>query len=295
MRPQNLKTKIFLDSGDPKETKEILDVLGFLDGQTTNPTLIAKNPEAQNRLAKGEKFSKEEIYDFYRGVAKEISNMIPSGSVSLEVYADTGTPADDMLKEAREMNSWIPNAHIKLPITKEGLRAAEQAVKEGIRVNLTLCFSEEQAAAVYAATRSTGSGQARGAKKGDVFISPFIGRIDDRGENGMDLIKNILQLYQSGDGHVEVLAASVRNFDHFLASLKLGADIITAPSKVLKEWKEKELLLPGEDYIYGANNLKSVSYREIDLNKDWREYDIFHELTDKGIERFSNDWNALIK
>ena len=93
--------------------------------------------------------------------------------------------AEDMLPQGREMFSWIPNAHIKFPTSHEGLKAADQAVQEGLRVNLTLCFSQEQAAAVYAATK--------GAKKGDVFVSPFIGRLDDRGENGMDLIANITQ------------------------------------------------------------------------------------------------------
>ena len=171
MRPKNLQTKIFLDGGDPMETREIIDLLGFLDGQTTNPTLIAKNPEAKARLGRGEKFSEKEIYDFYRGVVQEISQMIPAGSVSIEVYADHSTSSEEMLAQGREFFKWIPNAHIKYPTTTEGLKAAEQSVKEGIRVNMTLCFSQAQAAAVYAATA--------GAKKGQVFISPFVGRLDD--------------------------------------------------------------------------------------------------------------------
>ncbi|MEK7170516.1 MAG: transaldolase family protein, partial [Patescibacteria group bacterium] len=86
-----MRSKIFLDSGDPKETREIISLLGFLDGQTTNPTLIAKNPKAQKRLAEGKKFTSEEIWDFYRGVVGEISGLIPRGSVSIEVYADADT------------------------------------------------------------------------------------------------------------------------------------------------------------------------------------------------------------
>src|SRR5438105_4367600 len=86
MRPQNLKTRIFLDSGDPKETREIISVLGFLDGQTTNPSLIAKNPDAQARLARGEKFDAGEVFNFYQSVVKEVSALIPEGSVSIEVY-----------------------------------------------------------------------------------------------------------------------------------------------------------------------------------------------------------------
>lgn len=286
-RPQNLKTKIFLDGGDPNETREITKLLGFLDGQTTNPTLISKNPEAQKRLAEGKKFTGEEIYDFYHGVVKEISALIPDGLVSIEVYADKNTSADRMFVQGKEMFSWIPNAHIKYPTTTAGLEAAERSVRKKIRVNMTLCFTQEQAAAVYSATR--------GAKKGDVFLSPFVGRLDDKGENGMQLIKNIIEMYEAGDGHVEVLTASVRSMEHFLSAIQLGSDIITAPYKILKEWGEKGLPLPGSDFIYPVQILKDITHKKIDLSKNWKEYDLVHELTDKGIERFSDDWNALIK
>jgi transaldolase len=287
MKPEKLKTKIFLDGGDPGETREAMRLLGFLDGQTTNPTLISQNPEARKRIEKGEKFSTDEILTFYRGVVKEISGLIPQGSVSVEVYADASTKAEDMLKQGKEMFSWIPNAHIKFPTSSEGLKAAQQAIKEGLRVNMTLCFQQEQAAAVYAATR--------GAKKGDVFVSPFIGRLDDKGENGMNLIANILKMYGKGDGHVEVLTASVRNIDHHLYALRLGSDIITSPFRILKEWAVGKLRVPGDEYNYSAGNLKTIPYRDIVLTKNWQEYDIRHELTDKGMARFSADWNSLIK
>jgi transaldolase len=286
MKPEDLKTKIFLDSGDPNETKEAIKLLGFLDGQTTNPTLIAKNPKAKKRFEAGDKFTSEEIMDFYQNVVKEISSLIPDGSVSVEVYADQNTTAEEMIKQCKEMFSWIPNAHIKLPITNGGLMAAEELNKEKVRLNLTLCFTQEQAAAVYAATKS--------AQKGDVFVSPFVGRLDDRNENGMDLIANIITMYQQGDGHVEVLSASVRNYEHFLYSLKLEADIITAPLKVYQEWAEKGMEIPKENYIYPVENLAKISYKNIDLTKNWQEYNIAHELTNKGIERFADDWNALI-
>jgi transaldolase len=287
MRPKDFKTRIFLDGGDPDETREMIRLLGFLDGQTTNPTLISKNPRARHRLERGEKFTREEIIDFYQETVKEISKLIPKGSISVEVYSDLSTPAEAMLKQAKEMFSWIPNAHIKFPTSRQGLKAAEQAVKGGMRANLTLCFTQEQAAAVYAATR--------GAKRGDIFVSPFIGRLDDRGENGMDLISNILRMYRKGDGHVEVLTASVRKMDHLLYALRLGSDIITVPFNVLKEWGEKGLPYPKSDYVYGSGNLKAIPFKEIDLTKKWQDYDIRHELTDKGMERFSADWNALIK
>lgn len=286
MRPSPLKTRIFLDSGDPRETKEIIALIGFLDGQTTNPTLIAKHPDARKRLTRGEKCTKEEIVAFYREVVREVSSLVPEGSVSVEVYADRGTSAEEMIAQGKEMFSWIPNAHIKYPTTREGLAAAEQTVKAGMRVNMTLCFSQEQAAAVYDATK--------GAKKGDVFVSPFVGRLDDRGENGMDLVSNIITMYQKGDGHVEVLAASVRSMAHFLQAIALGSDVVTAPFAILREWAEKGMPLPGENFLYEKGNLSPIPYKDVDLEKDWREVDIARELTEKGIERFANDWNELI-
>ncbi len=275
MRPDNLKTRIFLDSGDPDETRDALSILGFLDGQTTNPSLIAKNPATA-----GKKFSQKELLGLYQNIVIEISSLIPQGSVSIEVYADAKTSSEEMLKQGREFFKWIPNAHIKYPTTTEGLKAAEMSVKEGMRVNMTLVFSQEQAAAVYSATL--------GAKKGDIFLSPFVGRLDDRGENGMDLISNIERMYKQGDTHVEVLTASVRSIDHMVKAISLGSDIITAPLKILKEWAEAGMPILSE-------KLKPIPYQDINLNKPWQEYNIYHELTDKGIEKFSQDWNALIE
>jgi len=285
MEPDNLKTKIFLDGGDPEETKELISLLGFLDGQTTNPSLVAKSPGIQKRIAAGQKFSEEEIMEAYKDMVSEISKIIPEGSVSIEVSADENSTTFDLLDQAKKMNTWIPNAHIKFPTTAAGLEAAAECIKLGINVNMTLVFSQEQAAAVYAATI--------GAKKGQVFVSPFVGRLDDRGENGMDLIKNIIEMYKDGDGHVEVLTASVRNMDHYKAALALGSDIITGPFKLIKEWKDEGMEVPSE-YTY-APDFEAIEYKEFDLNKDWTEFDISHELTDKGIEKFASDWNALIK
>ena len=286
MRPQGLNTRIFLDGGDPADTREIIGLLGFLDGQTTNPTLISKNPEAKERLKSGEKFSEKDIYRFYRDVVTELSGLILGGSISVEVYADLSTRAEQMLEQGKEMFSWIPNAHIKFPSSAEGFRAAEMAVKSGLRVNMTLCFTQEQAAAVYAATR--------GARKGEVFVSPFVGRLDDRKENGMDLISNIVRMYGKSDQHVEVLSASVRNMDHFYYSIALGCDIVTAPYEILKEWVAKDLALPAKDYKYDPKGLSPIPYKDLDLSRNWNDIDISHELTIKGMERFSADWNLLI-
>lgn len=286
MRPDNLQTRIFLDGGDPEETKDSIRVLGFLDGQTTNPTLISKNPEAKERLKRGKKFSEQEIFSFYRDVVTEISGLIPGGSVSVEVYADASTKAEQMLAQGKEMFSWIPNAHIKLPSSTEGLKAAEQAVKNGLRVNMTLSFTQEQAAAVYAATR--------GANKGSVFVSPFIGRLDDRGENGMDLISNIIRMFRNSDHHVDVLTASVRSIEHLLYAIALGSDIVTVPYEIVKQWGAQGLPLPDKRYKYDAKGLNTIPYKEIDLSKPWRKLDISHDLTVKGMEKFSADWNLLI-
>lgn len=287
MRPEKLQTKIFLDSGNPAQTRETLDLLGFLDGQTTNPSLFVKNPEVQERVSQGEKFDSAEINNFYRKIVTEISDLIPEGSVSVEVYADKDSSAKEIVRQSRDMNSWIPNAHIKLPITKAGLEAANQLVGEGIRVNMTLCFAQEQAAAVHAATRGAGEGQ--------VYISPFIGRLDDRGENGVDLIKNIHNMYLNVNSHVELLAASTRSYEHHIYCLQLGIDRITSPFQLLKEWVDGGMWIPDDSFVYDAQGLKPIEYIEFDLEKDWSEYDIGHSLTDAGLQKFADDWNELIK
>lgn len=280
-----MATKIFLDSGDPSETRQIVSLLGSIDGQTTNPTLISKHPVVKKHFERGEKFTPKEIMDFYKKVVTEISVLLPHGSVSVEVYADTQTTHEEMIAQGRAMFTWIPNAQIKLPTTHEGLLAAEALVEDGVRINMTLCFSEEQAVAVYGATM--------GAKRGQVFISPFIGRLDDQGQNGMDLVKNIISLYQKGDGHVEVLAASMRSLAHINAAVVFGADIFTASASLLTEWADKRKQPPA-DFSYQPN-LATIPHKHLNLNTDWRTLDITHPLTEKGLERFSQDWNILIK
>ncbi|MBL7058775.1 transaldolase [Patescibacteria group bacterium] len=281
-----MSTKIFLDSGDPADTREALILLGTLDGQTTNPSLIAKNPDAQARLLSGDKFSAKEINDFYKKVINEIAALISSGAISIEVYADKNTATDKITEQARAMYSWCESACIKIPITKNGLEAAKILSAEGMRLNMTLCFSQDQAAAVYSATK--------GAKKGQIFVSPFIGRLDDIGQNGVDLIKNILKMYKDGDGHIEVLAASIRHLDHLLACLSFKTDIVTAPLNTYAQWVEAKKVLPEKEFDYN-NELTRIDYKEIDLNKNWQDFNIEHDLTSKGLEKFSSDWNSLIK
>ncbi len=284
-RPSNLKTRIFLDCSDTDQTKELLELMGFLDGQTTNPTNFVKSAQMQERVKKGEQFSKDVLIELYKKKVQEISALIPHGSVSIEVYADQKTTAEEMLMQAHKMYKWIPNAHIKLPTMHEGLRAAEMLVSEGKRVNMTLCFSQEQAAAVYAATRS--------AKKGDVFVSPFIGRLDDDALRGIDLIQNIVEMYKKGDGHVEVLAASIRTVEAISDSIGVGSDILTGYFDSIKAWANTGMLVSTAEQIASRPGTK-IEYKEINLEKNWQEYDISHPKTDDGLKRFADDWNKTI-
>ena len=286
MRPDTLKTRIFLDGADPAETRTVIAALGFLDGQTTNPSLLAKNPEAEAHKVAGNKFSSTAIYDFYKALCQELSALLPDGSISIEVYADETTSLDAILDQARTIDTWISNAHIKLPTTPAGLEAASALTGEGRRVNMTLVFSQGQAAAVYAATK--------GARRGSVFLSPFVGRLDDRGENGMDLIRNILRMYAASDGHVEVLSASVRSMDHFLCTLAYGCDLVTAPAKVLLAWADAGCPVPGPEYVYAPAGLAPMPYEPLPLDGLWQDYDIRHPLTDSGLAKFAADWNSLI-
>lgn len=287
MRPSDLNTRIFLDGGDPGQTRQVLSTMGFLDGQTTNPSLVANNPEAKKRLAAGQKFGSDELLGFYKDIIQELSSLLPAGSVSIEVYADEHTTAEQMFAQGKQMNTWIPNAHIKYPTTQAGLGAAERSVQEGMRVNMTLVFTQSQAAAVYAATR--------GAKKGQVFLSPFVGRLDDKGLDGMQLIANILRMYSAGDGHVEVLTASVRQMDHMMEAFRLGSHIITAPGKLLLEWHAAGQPLPQAGFVpAGAAALGPIAYEELRLDRAWTDYDIHYPLTDSGQTKFAADWNALL-
>jgi transaldolase len=288
---ERLKTKILVDGGDPEETRRMKSLLGFVDGQTTNPSLIAKNPEVQHRLATGHKFSLEEQEQEYKRIVQQISLLVGDGGVSIEVFADLKTTSEQMLVQGQDMFSWISNAYIKYPCTHEGLDAAQMSVNQGIRVNITLCFSQEQAAGVYAATKTT---------KVPVYVSPFIGRLDDLGENGMDLIKNIQKMYQAGDGHVHVLAASIRSIDQLLACFALGVELVTVPTKVLEAWAAKGFPMPDQDFIYkgvdvAGNALRPIPYRSINLNQPLDAFDLRHDLTKKGIEKFVEDFENTIR
>src|SRR6516165_6672029 len=278
------KTKILLDGGDSEETQRIKRLLGFLDGQTTNPSLIAKNPEVKKLVTSEHGLSVREQMAEYRKIVEAISPLVGDAGVSIEVFAEENTTAEDMLDQAREMFTWIPNAFIKYPCTREGLCAAQQSVGSKFRVNMTLCFSQAQAAAVYAATKST---------KVPVYVSPFVGRLDDIGENGVDLVANIKRMYAGGDGHVAVLAASIRNLQQLLYCFSLEAELATVPAKVLEDWARNGFAMPGSDFKYTPTG-KPIVYQELTLDQPWQSFDIQHELTRQGIEKFVADYRATL-
>lgn len=291
MLAKDRKTKILVDGGNPEETERIKSLLGFVDGQTTNPSLIAKNPEIQRRLASGHKLSLDEQKEAYKAIVSRISPLVGDAGVSIEVFADLRTTSSEMLAQGREMFSWIPNAYIKYPCTYEGLRAAQSSVEQGIRVNITLCFSQEQAAGVYAATQTS---------EAQAYVSPFIGRLDDTGLNGMDLITNIQRMYQEGDGHVSVLAASIRNVQQLLACFALEVDLVTVPAKVLDSWAANGCPMPDKNLAYqgvdGAGRaLKPIRYKDLNLHKPWNAFNLRHDLTRKGIEKFTADFESTLE
>lgn len=279
-----LNSLIFIDGGDPEETKKAKHLLGHIDGQTTNPTLVAKSPDVQKYLAQGKKLTESEAIGEYKKIVENIAR-VTQGPISIQVLSDARTSHEEMLVQARVYKGWIPNGVVKFPVTGEGLAAAEIFCAE-FPVNLTLNFSQEQAAAVYAATRNA---------KHRVFISPFVGRLDDRGENGMDVVVNTLKMYQGGNGHVEVLTASLRKLDHLLFALHLKSHAVTIPFKVFEMWVADGFQMPEGNYQYHAQGLTRIPHLDIPLDREWRTYNIEHDLTEKGVAKFMEDWRGIIK
>jgi transaldolase len=208
--------KFFADTADVAELRELKD-LGLLDGVTTNPSLIAKS---------GRKFTE---------VIAEICSFV-EGPVSAEVAA---LDFDGMMKEANVLRKIAKNVTVKVPLTLEGLKACRVLSGEDTMVNVTLCFSANQALLA--------------AKAGATFISPFVGRLDDIHQEGMELIAEIRQIYDNYDFDTNILVASVRTANHIKEAALIGADYATAPAAVLKSL-------------------------------------VKHPLTDKGIEQFLADW-----
>jgi len=190
--------KFFVDSADTTAIAE-LNALGMVEGVTTNPSLILK--------------SGRDILE----VTKEICDMV-AGPVSAEVVA---TEADTMIAEGRKLAAIADNIAVKLPLTWDGLKACKTLTDEGFMVNVTLCFSANQALLA--------------AKAGATFISPFIGRLDDINLDGMDLIADIREIYDNYDFRTQILAASIRTVNHVTEAAKIGADVMTAPPEVIRK------------------------------------------------------------
>ncbi|HET9553817.1 MAG TPA: fructose-6-phosphate aldolase [Anaeromyxobacteraceae bacterium] len=213
--------KFFIDTADVGEIKKAL-ALGLCDGVTTNPSLVAKT---------GRKFE---------DVLKEIVALAP-GPISAEV---TAVEAEGMLKEAHHYAKFGDAVVIKVPLIVEGLKAVKVLAAEGIKTNVTLCFSPVQALLA--------------AKAGATYVSPFVGRLDDVSEDGMQLIEQILEIYSNYQFKTQVLVASVRHPIHVLQAARLGADVATIPYKVIEQLAQ-------------------------------------HPLTDKGLKQFLADWEKVPK
>lgn len=209
--------KIFLDTGNLDEIRQATS-FGLLDGVTTNPTLAAKEGRP------------------FRELILEMCEIVKDGVVNAEVVS---TDVEGMLREARELASWHPNIVVKLPMTPPGVRALNVLRGESIRVNVTLVFSPTQALLV--------------AKAGAYFVSPFLGRLDDIAEDGLGLLRGILEIYRAYNFTTQVLAASLRHPMHVLEAAKIGTHIGTMPFKVFEQL-----------------------FR--------------HPLTDRGLEAFLKDW-----
>lgn len=190
--------KIFIDTASVKEIKEAAD-LGLIDGVTTNPTLVAKEGRCHDE------------------VLKEICALV-SGPVSAEaVSMDSG----GLISEARKLVKLAPNIVVKIPLTREGLKAVKALSAEGIKTNVTLCFSPGQALLA--------------AKAGGTYISPFIGRLDDISQEGMELIEKIKKIYSNYGFKTQIIVASVRHPMHVINAAMVGADICTIPYKVIEQ------------------------------------------------------------
>jgi transaldolase len=215
--------QIFLDTANVEQIKQAVE-LGIISGVTTNPSLLAKETTAD-----------------YEAVTRKICAII-EGPVSVEVLSET---ADEMIKEARVKAKWAPNVNIKIPICAEGLKATSVLSQEDIDVNMTLCFSANQALL--------------GALAGAAYVSIFIGRLDDVGEDGMQVVEDTIAILSNyPDLDTQVIAASIRNPMHVTYAAMAGADIATVPYAILMQM-------------------------------------IQHPLTDVGIKRFLDDWKKVAK
>ena len=237
-------SQVLVDGGDPQETVRVKDLVGYVDGETTNPTLISKNPEVRTLVSSGRKFSSREELDEYKKIVQAISPLVGGAGVSIGVVAVWIPRPRKCSPRDGQCFPGIPNAYIKYPCTHEGLRAAQMSVREGLRVNITLCFSQEQ-----------GGGGVCGYQRGKTpgICVSFRRSAGRRRCEWYGSVRNIKQMYEAGDGHVHVLAASIRHLTHLLGTFALRTELVTAPGKVWEEWAATSFPLPGADFIYQGN------------------------------------------
>ncbi|MBI4307275.1 MAG: fructose-6-phosphate aldolase [Chloroflexi bacterium] len=214
--------QLFLDTANIDEIRRAAS-MGVLSGVTTNPSLVAKEGRAD-----------------FKAAILEIASIV-HGPVSAEV---TALDLEGMVGEAREIAAWHPDVVVKIPVTPAGLEAISILSREGVKINMTLTFSVNQALL--------------GAIAGATYVSPFVGRLDDEGHDGMQVVADIVQVYRRYNISTKVLAASIRHPLHVVAAAKAGADIATVPYKVLMQM-------------------------------------VHHPLTDVGIARFNEDWQRLVR
>jgi len=305
-------TKFLLDSGDPDEYREIAVLAkksgNKLWGSTTNPSLIAKK-------LSGKKVSQDEAFNrLQKEIVMEILDIVP-GAVSAEVYSNLDTKAEEMIAQGREIATWHERVVVKLPITIEGLKARTTLRKSGIPINNTLVFSQQQIFAILMhETLVQNECKPRPEDDGPLahnlwppFISPFVGRLDDRGENGMDVVEHGLTIQKKyfDETTAWILESSVRSTEHVQLGLELNVPLMTSPAKVYRDWfgtptdqrPETNDQRPLAPIPYWQPLEDLLHFENID---DFMEaiisgrLDISHPFTTAGVEKFAEDWSSII-
>lgn len=299
--------QFLLDSGDPDEyhaiTKLAKEHGEVLFGATTNPTLIAK------KLV-NTKVTQQKAFELQKQIVLQIIDIVP-GPVSAEVYADDKTTADEMISQAREIAKWHQRVVIKLPTTVEAFKARTVLRRQKIPINNTLVFSQEQVFAInlheQIIQHETGVENPELAE-GPPFISPFVGRLDDQNQDGMAVIEHAMRLKRTYNFTPLILLSSVRRAQHMKRGLDYEVDLITAPAKVYQDWftltSEQKQAIDATSY---TSNLKPVAFWQpspgllaiasIDQFMETitsGRLNIQHDLTDAGLIRFAQHWQAII-
>ncbi len=298
-----MNTKFLLDSGDPVEYEEAQELArannSEIWGSTTNPTLIAK------KLA-GQKVTQQEAFsNLQKQIVEKILNIVP-GIVSAEVYSDHTTTAEQMIEQGKEIATWHERIAVKLPTTLEGFKARTELRKLGILINNTLVFSQEQSFAILLHEKIMISQFGKPKNNTPCFISPFVGRLDDIGIDGMSFIEDAIKTQREffEKDTCWMLEASVRHLEHLQKGIDLGTELITSPLKVYQQYFSQSnqsitqttpfTLAPIPYWLPSENLLSINSVEDLIMAIQTNELNINHELTDKGIDKFVADWKTII-